>query len=228
MRLDRNRWYPWICLASLLGSQLGALFLIIISLIVFPQYGHWTTTPLGAFLICVMSGVAAIAVVWLFNRPQSLRGLFEASSFLGSKLYYSVSLGLVFGVVGVLVARSEMREAYLTLPLTKPYVSQMNWEKHFLTLLLIAAPAIEEVVMRGFLYRVFRSAYGFCFTLFVVVSVTILSHLSAMTVSAITFIFMLALQITFCVLMEKTGNLWNCIACHASYNVIIALAWVIG
>lgn len=93
-------------------------------------------------------------------------------------------------------------------------------------ILFVVGAIIEEIIMRGFLYRAFRAAYGAILSVLAIVLVATLAHPGVMTASPRIFLLLGVLQVTLCVILEKTDNLWNCIACHVLYNATVASTWL--
>jgi len=113
-------------------------------------------------------------------------------------------------------------------PLTKPFIHQPGPEKYLLVILLLVGPVFEEIIMRGFLYRAFRESYGIILSVSTMVLVTTLTHWGVMTASLWMFLLLAVLQAILCLILEKTRNLWNCIACHFVYNATVTSAWLMG
>jgi membrane protease YdiL (CAAX protease family) len=228
MRLTRRTLRPWLCLAALLGSQIALLFVLIVLWQLFPRFKYWVNNPIGTFTITVAAGLGAFLVVIAFAQPKSLRGflsLFEFASIRQSISYYAFFAGVVLGLAGVFLTRiGEPAERYLT----KPFIYQPGPEKHLLTILLLVGPLFEEVTMRGFLYRAFRERYGVSFSIFTIVVVAAITHLDVTTKSLSISLLLTVLQVSLCLFLEMTRNLWNCIICHVLYNATLIGAWLIG
>jgi len=86
-------------------------------------------------------------------------------------------------------------------------------------------PFFEEIAFRGFLYSGLRCKYGQVATTFLVLCVMAYFHLSAMGHSLWTPLCLLSLWALICLTQERTQNLWNCILCHAGYNICAGLAF---
>lgn len=82
--------------------------------------------------------------------------------------------------------------------------------------------------MRGFLYRAFRESYGIAFTVAIIVMTATVTHWRVMRASPWLFLLLAVLQSILCLILEKTNKLWNCIACHVTYNATIAGAFITG
>ncbi len=88
-------------------------------------------------------------------------------------------------------------------------------------------PFFEEVVLRGFLYRAFRQSYGRLSSTAAVLGVGAYFHWAQLTHSFWTPVCLILLWMLLCMVMEWTGNIWNCILGHAIYNAAQVLKWPI-
>lgn len=231
MSLRRRILKPWLCIAALFGSQLVGLAVMVAFWQFFPRFRYWVGTPLGTFFIAAGGVLAAFLVVVLFAHPQSLLDvldLFEFQSFRQGISYFAVVAGFVLGLTGVFLERMELPGFAEEYPLTKPFIHQPGPEKHLFTILVLVGPVFEEIIMRGFLYRAFRESYGIALSISIVVFAATLTHPGAMTASPWVFLLLAVVQVTLCLILERTRNLWNCIACHCAYNATLVGAWLIG
>ena len=93
-------------------------------------------------------------------------------------------------------------------------------------ILLLVAPVFEEIIMRGFLYRVFRESYGITLSVGIIALLGTIAHPGLVTASVWMFLLVAFMQVIICLILEKTRNLWNCIAFHIGYNATVALTWL--
>jgi len=89
--------------------------------------------------------------------------------------------------------------------------------------LTLVAPFWEEIMMRGFLYRAFRSSYSKTASSVLIVSLTAITHGPRFIGSIIAAIVLIAFALVLCWLMERTGKIWNCILAHLVFNSIFVL-----
>jgi membrane protease YdiL (CAAX protease family) len=232
MSLRRRILKPWLCIAALFGSQLVGLVVVVAFWEFFPRFRYWAGTPFGTFFIAAGGVLAAFLVVLLFAHPQSLSDvldLFEFQSLRQGISYFAVVAGFVLGLTGVFLARIALPPDFAeTYPLTKPFIHQPGPEKHLFTILVLVGPVFEEIIMRGFLYRAFRESYGIVLSISIVVLVATLTHPGVTTASPWMFLLLAVVQVTLCLILERTRNLWNCIVCHCAYNLTLVGAWLIG
>ena len=222
---------PWLYIAALFGSQLIELVVLVALWEFSIRFRYWVGTPFGTFSIIALGGFAAFVVVIFFSHPRSLPdllSLFELQSIRQGLSYFALVAGLVLGLAGVFLTRIEMPHFAENYPLTKPFIHQPGPEKYLLVILLLVGPVFEEIIMRGFLYRTFRESYGIALSVSSMVLVAMLTHWGVMTASPWMFLLLAVLQAILCLILEKTRNLWNCIACHFVYNATITSAWLMG
>jgi len=221
---------PWLYVATLFASQLVALAVVVVCWELFIKFRYWVGTPFGTFSVTVLSGLAAFSVVIFFSHPKSLPGLlrpFEFESLREGVSYFVLVAGFVLGLIGVFITRINPANFADKYPLAKPFIHQPGPEKYLLVVLFLVGPVLEEIIMRGFLYRTFRQCYGITLSISIMVLVATLTHWGVMTASPWMFLLIAALQIILCLVLEKTRNLWNCIACHFAYNAAVTSAWLL-
>jgi membrane protease YdiL (CAAX protease family) len=218
-------------LGALFGSQLFALVVAGIALEYFPPFRYWIDTPLGQCFLVAMGGLAALLVVLLLTRAQSgtdLLNLIEIKSIREGVSYFVVVVGVFLGIIGVFISQAERVEFSEKSHIVRVFIHQEGLGKNLFAILLLVGPIFEEIIMRGFLYRAFRKRYGVSFSIFIIVLAGTFTHLNAVTLSVWVLLLLTALQIILCLILEKTGNLWNCIMCHFAYNATLACAWLMG
>lgn len=222
-------WRPWLYAVALFGSQLAALIAIIGISTCFSKSRSWFATPAGTFSITILSGFTALGTVIYFSHLRSLKDilkLFEFENIRRGFNCFAIAAGFVLGVTGIWLTRIDIPDLAGTYSLTKPFVFEAQSAKILLMILFVVGAIIEEIIMRGFLYRAFRAAYGAILSVLAIVLVATLAHPGVMTASPRIFLLLGVLQVTLCVILEKTDNLWNCIACHVLYNATVASTWL--
>src|SRR2546423_817647 len=220
---------PWLYLAALFGSQLVALVIIAIFWAFFPQFRYLVGTPLGTFCVTVFGGLAAFLVVVLLSTSRlDVFSLFELRSLREGLGYFAPCAGLVLGLAGVFLTRIRMESFADNYPLMRPFVHLSGPQRYLLVIVLLVGPIFEEIIMRGFLYRAFRKNYGITLSVSIIVLTAMLTHPGVMASSPWLFLFLGAFQAILSLILEKTGNLWNCITCHCVYNATVASAWLLG
>lgn len=218
---------PWLGLITLIGSQLLVVFGVAIWLWCFPRGGIWIATPLGAFTISTISGVAALSVPAIFSRAStisSIVGIFELRALRQGVNVSAPVVGVLLGGIGILVVRCHLGGDVGNASMARYFVPEVGVTKYLFATLLLIGPIVEEIVIRGFLYRAFRRSYHVIFSISAIVVVAMVIHWNVIA-SSIWVLFLLAgLQVILCVLLERTHNLWNCIVCHVAYNATLLVA----
>jgi len=221
---------PWLYIAALFGSQLVALVIVATFWAFFPKFRAWVETPFGTLSVTVFGGLTAFGVVMLFSVSRG--GFFSLFDFpslrQGLRYYFASGVGFSLGLIGVFLTRVRMENFADNYPLMKPFIGESGPQKYLLLIVLLIGPLFEEIIMRGFLYRAFRKNYGITLSVAVIVSAGMLTHPGVMASSIWLFLFLGAFQVILCLILEKTDNLWNCIACHFVYNATVATAWLMG
>ena len=87
-------------------------------------------------------------------------------------------------------------------------------------IIIVVAPLFEEIFFRGFLYRILRSRMGLWPALVIGGSVFGAVHLTSGGPLAVALIAPLGFLL--CLLYERSGSLYPCIALHALNNGIVA------
>lgn len=211
------------------GSQLVALVILATLWSFSPRFGYWIGTPFGTFSVTVFGGLAAFLVVMLFSASLlDIFSLFEFQSIRQGLGYFAPVAGFVLGLTGVFLTRISMTHFADNYPLMRPFIHLPGPQKYLLVILLLIGPIFEEIIMRGFLYRAFRKSYGITLSVSTIVLAAMLTHPGVMTASPWLFLLLGALQAILCLILEKTHNLWNCIACHFVYNATVTSAWLMG
>jgi membrane protease YdiL (CAAX protease family) len=177
----------------------------------------------------VSGGLAAFLVVVFYSYRKgrlSFVSIFEIQALQDGISYLTLVAGFVLGLTGIFLTRVDRAALAGRYLITQPYVHQ-GPARYLVVILLLVGPVFEEITMRGFLYRVFRESYGLTLSISAIVFATTLTHWSVMTASLWMFALLAVLQILLCLILEKTRNLWNCIAFHFIYNATVAGAWVL-
>ena len=91
----------------------------------------------------------------------------------------------------------------------------------------ILGPLIEEITMRGFLFRAFRGSFGLYVSAALVLGVQAYFHWGLLFHDISAFGIFILGGIILCLLMEYTENSWNCFLFHGTYNATVARLWPI-
>lgn len=91
----------------------------------------------------------------------------------------------------------------------------------------ILGPLIEEITMRGFLFKAFRGTFGLYVSTSLVLGVQTYFHWGLVFHDIEAFGIFILGGIILCLLMEYTESSWNCFLFHATYNATVARLWPI-
>jgi membrane protease YdiL (CAAX protease family) len=91
--------------------------------------------------------------------------------------------------------------------------------------IITLGPFFEETVLRGFLYQCFRGTFGMVLSTLLILCVTAYFHMDALAHGLWTVFCFTLLGILVCAIKERTGNVWNCVLCHATYNAAGTVTW---
>jgi membrane protease YdiL (CAAX protease family) len=90
----------------------------------------------------------------------------------------------------------------------------------FVAPLLLLSPFCEEVVFRGFLYRAFRGSYGRITSTVLIVALSAWGHRAEYCASWVAALGLTAFAVLECCLRENSDSLWDCVLCHAAFNLV--------
>lgn len=217
--------YPWFCAAALCVSQIAIAVLALAGCVVSPGFAYWIMRPWGVVSLTVLGGLVALGVVYLFLRSRSAGEFLRQLGLRFPPRDVSIPLvllGLALGLAANYLATRFPAEAAVNPAFQKPFANGSHEGAYLYAVMLAAGPFIEELVMRGFLYQGFRKGYGVPVSVASLVLLGTLTHWRAATASVWYFLILALLQVALCLTLEKTKNLWNCIALHVAYNAVIA------
>jgi len=225
-----RRYVAWACTAILIISTFGEDHGLQIWMHHSPWFDSWIRHHLypARLALKMFRAVFWVAVAYVFSGLRSAR-LFLENVRLNQKptmggwwcAWLAIAIALVdqyLGAKGLLspnpVGHSFYRNGGAPLLLFVSYVVSVG-------------PLYEEVVFRGFLYGEFRISYGPLRATFLILCITAYFHWDAVTGSFWTPCCLGLLWILLCGLRERTGNVWNCVICHAAYNCAQVFTWPI-
>jgi membrane protease YdiL (CAAX protease family) len=183
--------------------------------------GRWLVSATGETAQALVQGASWLAFAFYFAPRRSLRTfLFDmgltskptVSGWVATLASIGISVAVRYGHLRHWIPPTHHYRAYA-------HGGQFIWLVLFIQLVAIV-PIYEETVMRGFLYRAFRSSYGQVLSTLLVLSVEIYFHWGLVSRSLYLFAWWGALQILLFQLRERSGNTWNCILSHAAYNAM--------
>lgn len=198
------------------GSQ--QLMDAIVEVTILPLVVGWSALTLGLLYTSIVLRHRRPFLESLGLRWPSMTGA-AASLILGG----SVAAAGVYLEICFPPDRGEMPEG----PLTR--LAQAGTWGHVLWsfIAVLAAPAIEELLFRGYAYRGARGKLGPARAGLAVTLVFVTLHFqeTGFYLPAIASLAVVASVLV--ALMERTGNLSYCICCHLGYNATLALiSWL--
>lgn len=101
---------------------------------------------------------------------------------------------------------------------------EISWMLYVISTTAIG-PFVEEVVIRGFIYRQLRKTCSLSLSIGIVLSVTLYFHWQLVASSSIAGVFLIFGGIILCIIREKTTSLWNCILFHSVHNASAIHQW---
>jgi len=184
--------------------------------------------PLALASSLVTLGLVYASVVVHHRRPffKSL-GLSRPST-RGLLASAACGWGLACAGVGLMMLIPFEGDSESLGPLTRLADSGPIGRAIWLALGLCLAPLVEEILFRGYAYLGARRRLGAFGSGLAVTCLFLLLHLgeTGLYWPALAGIGMLAAVLA--MLMERTGNLSYCIACHLGYNATLASAALLG
>ncbi|MGD1018536.1 MAG: type II CAAX endopeptidase family protein [Verrucomicrobiia bacterium] len=182
-------------------------------------FSFWTVSPANYFVSVLLGLLAGFVITILFSQCRTTRDFVnrfrlrrrpDLKSWLGVLGGLLVSLAVVYGGKIGLVPKQ----------LTPDYIHFSPRRHEYLLYMMLLgqlSPILEEPLMRGFLYPVFRRSYGAVLATALLVVINSVYHLFVFTAWYL-FVMTAILTVMLCLLREKTDNLWGCILAHWVYN----------
>ena len=143
---------------------------------------------------------------------------------LGFRKTSSKSLGLWLLILAGFIALQMLVDSFLNVQ-TADFMKGVNGSKSLalISVFLVIAPLLEEMVLRGYLFKSWRhTRLGLTGTLLVTSVLFTLMHLGQY--GLIQYVFLFTLSILLGLARERTGSLWTPIVLHSANNLLPALA----
>jgi membrane protease YdiL (CAAX protease family) len=228
---EKGKWKSrdaWFCVLVLVVLQFTMLLGLRIAARSSPAFDHWWEAPLGTGIIYIIQDALWLFVAFWFSRVQAVRdflqpsGLRRGVSVLGwCAAWLAIAIAFIdgYGASRGLTASSRRHQ-----PLGYGAFS-LAWY-YFTLSSVVIAPFCEEVVTRGFLFRALRGRYSFLVTTIIIICFSAYFHRSSGLRSAFTLGCLTSLWVLLCIVRERTRSLWNCLLCHAVYNLVCTHLWI--
>jgi membrane protease YdiL (CAAX protease family) len=217
----------WLCALTLIVFQVVMLFCLRVVARSSPAFDHWWASPFGKGVIYLISDLPWLVVPLWFSRVRTVREFLEPAGLRrGLTLFGWCAAWLAIGIAfidgygasrGWTASSREHHSGYGGFSVAWCY---------FTLSAVVIAPFCEEVATRGFLYRSFRGRYGFILTTVIIICFSAFFHRSSVSRSLFTFGCLAALWVLLCAVRETSGSLWDCLLCHAVYNMVGLHLWI--
>jgi membrane protease YdiL (CAAX protease family) len=181
---------------------------------------------LGKFLL--FSTVEILTMLY-FSRVENRQQFLEAFSLrLGptSYVWFAVVAALILRGVAHLLTTSGLVRGATTTSL-RGFGHTLGLERWLFLAPGLMAPFVEELFIRGFLYRAFRGSYSVPVSVGLILAFTALTHRDQYARSLLAAVGLSLLTLLQCYLRERTRSVWDCIICHFVFNASGALAVVL-
>ena len=219
----------WRCLLWAFVGQLFGLFAIVVVVRVVPDFIYWLLSPEGAFVLFYLGMLPPLVVILWFTRTNSVAALLKRFDLLTPPGKLGLA-GILFGVgLGILGVYVTSRVRLPNSAITARFVGAPTAKQLYLVGMFLTGPFVEELIMRGFLYRAFRNTYGFFGATTFVLLVAGFTHMDVVSKSLWGLFFIMSVNLTICCIRERSRSLWDCILCHVAYNGVLAMEtlWVV-
>ncbi len=227
--IDRVTWKSrnaWWCIFFIVVSVFAVQWGIAICAQMSPDVARWHRTLLFRLGRMVFVDVLPVPIALFCSRDISVKqflehvGLTRRPSLFGwSSAWAAIGIGL-FSLYNA--SKGWTSEGHISASFHHGGSGARWFYVIYVTALF---PILEEVVMRGFIYRAFRGSYPQFVSTLLVLSIVTFMHWSAVWRGPATFLFIETVAVVLCVIRERSGSLWNCIIFHAAYNGTAVRMW---
>jgi membrane protease YdiL (CAAX protease family) len=212
---------------------LCALVLIVVSIVTnsllrsayssSPTFANWFKAhdkPAQAVLLLIHSFLWVLTVFVLakirskhdFATSVGLRHYPTMAGWIAAWLALCISILAIYGVTKQWIPPNQFSRGF--------HYEGGTVRVFFICYAVLIAPLAEEIVMRGCMYRAFRGRYGIYISLICVLFVHGYFHWGIISKSFYTYICLISIECLLCAVLEYTGNVWNCVLCHSTYNSV--------
>lgn len=186
-----------------------------------PAFSHWWATAFGTGIINITQDALWLFVALWFSRVEAIQDFLGPAGLLrrvGLFGWCAACLAIAISFIDGYGASKGWTASSRQLQPVGYGPSTMAWW-WFTSSSVLIAPFCEEVVARGFLFRAFRGRYNFMVTTVIIICFSAYFHWSSVSRSVFTFGCLALLWALLCIVRERTGSLWDCLLCHAVYNL---------
>ena len=195
----------------------------------FPRFYAWSRHALGYFILYSIEDMIIILTTLYFARMESMRSFWKAFALdrpPSAYAWFAIVAALLIRAVSHLLIVNGLSRGVTILPI-RGFLRGSGAVRYLYLVPLFVAPFVEEIFLRGFLYRAFRGSYTVGASIALVVALTALLHSDQFTQSWAAAVFISILTILLCALREQSDSLWDCILCHFVFNTTAVFASIL-
>lgn len=196
-----------------------------------PGFANWvrTNSYLAELTFMFLRLWLWLFVTWLCSRSQSIYGFVHSAGFGLRPTLSGWLLALVVavptGFLDLLLAkRSWIHQNAPAVAYEK--TNQVIWW-FFIVYTVIMSPFVEEILMRGFLYRAFRGSFGIVSSIAAIVGIQTYFHWGLVTNDLVALLSLTMGGVVLCIVRERTASTWNCVLFHSVYNAVVMRQWLL-
>ena len=161
-----------------------------------------------------------IAIIYFGINFREVKKLFEADKIIKSIISFIIFIPLLFlisFIIQYVLPEYKQQEIVLN------FKSTLIEDKGILLHVLVIAPIVEEVIFRGYIYRILKSKIPIIFatiinsTLFALIHYNVLSYI---------LLFVLSIFLTY--IYERNGSIICPIIIHSLFNLMMSILIVFG
>ena len=191
-------------------------------------------TPIGKGVLDIIGNALWVFVPLWFSRVEAVRdflepaGLRRAVSIFGwCAAWLAIAIAFIgaYGGSRGLTASSRLHHGIGFDASGGGWSFFMAWP-YFTLSRVVIGPFCEEVTTRGFLYPAFRGSYSFLASTVIIICFSTYYHFGSVWHSLFIFGCLASLWALLCIVRERTGSLWDCLLCHAVYNLAVLQLWI--
>lgn len=215
----RNAWY---CIIALVFFQFIILFWLRFAARSSPAFSQWWASPFGTGAVYLLADSLWVLLAVIFSRVNTIRGFLEVSGLrrgLSIFGWLAAWVAIVIAIIDDYVVSQGMAAHSNVHNPDLHDIFSFAW-CYFILSAVVIAPLCEEVMTRGFLYPAFRGSYNVLITIVIIICFSAYFHWNIISNSLLASGILCALWILLCVVREKAGSLWDCLLCHAVYNLV--------
>lgn len=218
----------WFCFATLIAVEFVLPLWIHAGARHSWGFYHLLMSPSGQIGTAIVHGGIWLFVALWFSRVDTGRDFLGPAGFQKGIDVFGCCGALV--VMGIAFIDGYGASKGWTASTKQPHpigyeASGMVWGIFaFDTVLLV--PFYEEAVTRGFMFRAFRTDYGFWRSIFLILLFSGCCHWRTISLSLFSCVCLISLWTVLCVVRERSGSFWSCFMCHAVYNAVGINLWL--